>query len=991
MMHSPLSFLEERLARLGNHYQKYLVIIRRFYPELTRALERSGILQQVHLTRASFSPAEEMKLINRLSQDEKTRIHFLSCYYALQFLFMNLRYLDILSLGVAANKRATDIYHQFMMNIGADFRTLTTAYINSLLDIYLPQNRLSEFFICSVGTRSDQDDIDVGIISCDQCDVDALNNAFSKITQHMLVYATPLHLYLSEQVGHQHYTTTISEYQRLLQKRIQNVVIISELLNARLMLGNIQLFEEFNSRVLDRYYYQPDKDMRYHEGFLRGILGEARAMLITPTRLEIVAPKYDGLRLLKSLLYAQKTIRHVPEVNAWDIIQALLIKDPAAKSFYNSMFAVISFFEMFKFLMQQFIMQEETFRLDEIDPEQLDEIASRMGYIQIGKVNAWDQLILDYYRNINETRLLADSLIEDINQHLVDVSGMVRIIDKHGKTLPGSLRSKALMRQLFHTARFFTGVKYWEDVLDYLSSHPQALKNLIVQFESLDKANQQSFIDAIARISGYTQVTVIRLLTLLGKEQQNIPGETLFTRLNNAYLKYIIDQPASLDRLCRIFSYYPHYIHEYLQILPEKHLFSFNRLLTLPLMADELREYQRRLVDLYYIHKCSSKYFQRFFNRILMHYPQYLKFFDDSARLERIARGLLAMVNTEASIENKKKILGDYHDLEFLRIGMDTMRGASLTLTNYDFTELSDSYLKKLFDICLEETNQECDYRIQDIDNFALFTTGGHGRGEAYDDDYDLIAILNSEDEESRKFAVRIISRMNREIARRGLLPHYRLGEILGSYVCMLSQVIGYFSSSNKESFIDLSQFLGARLIIGSLKVEKEIYRQIVERFIFGNKVPYIKQMISEVRNRQKIWLRSVHEGCNIKESKGGLRDIEAIMLILKAYLELAQPNSQNLFATLKERLMVLSPALTDLAEAASILRHMRNMYRIIEAAEDSIHPDHLTNIAQVCLQTGDLPKKNPEEIYAEIINALQKSAAACDYIIQFIEKILWV
>jgi len=279
----PFETLEKRVSALGNHYDKFVVIIKRFKEPLIQALKKSGKLMQIHLIRSSFSPAEEMKIISKLSDDARTKVQFVSCYYALQFLHMNLRNLDILQLGITSESTPTSIYHTFMMKIGHDFRILTSAYINSLLDIYISEDKRPEFFICSVGTRADQDDIDLGIITEDNEDVAELNRAFQRITQDMLVYATPLHLYLSEHVGEQLYTTTISEYVELLEKQIQDVVIISELLNARLIGGSQMLFIKFKKKVVSRYYYSSmRKNIRFHEGFLRGILGEVRALLITP-------------------------------------------------------------------------------------------------------------------------------------------------------------------------------------------------------------------------------------------------------------------------------------------------------------------------------------------------------------------------------------------------------------------------------------------------------------------------------------------------------------------------------------------------------------------------------------------------------------------------------------------------------------------------------------------------------------------------------------
>jgi len=291
--------LEKRIAKHGNHHQKYIFTIKRFKDSLVHALESSGKLMQVHLWQPSVSPLDEMKIIIDLAREEKTRLEYLSCYYALQFLFMNSRSLDVLQLNITAGQTPTDVYYNYMMQIGHDFRKLTTAYLTSLLDVYIPENKYPEFFICSVGTRADQDDIDVGIVTAEGENIEEFNKIFQKIARNMLVYATPLHLYLSEHVGEHIYTTTIPEYKHLFKLQIQDVVIISELLNARKILGSDKLFQKFKKEVISKYFYSPNQDTQFHEGFLRGILGEVRSLLITPPQNDAICPKDDALRIYK--------------------------------------------------------------------------------------------------------------------------------------------------------------------------------------------------------------------------------------------------------------------------------------------------------------------------------------------------------------------------------------------------------------------------------------------------------------------------------------------------------------------------------------------------------------------------------------------------------------------------------------------------------------------------------------------------------------------
>jgi hypothetical protein len=113
----------------------------------------------------------------------------------------------------------------------------------------------------------------------------------------------------------------------LLSKKIQDVVIISELLNARLITGSAKFFSKFKKRILSRYYYHPNENNLYHEGYLRGILGELRAMLLNQPQTDSVAPKYDSIRILKSFLYAKKAILNIKEVNAWEILDRLKHKE----------------------------------------------------------------------------------------------------------------------------------------------------------------------------------------------------------------------------------------------------------------------------------------------------------------------------------------------------------------------------------------------------------------------------------------------------------------------------------------------------------------------------------------------------------------------------------------------------------------------------------------------------------------------------------------
>ena len=979
--------LERRVSTFSNHYQKYLYSISRFKDSLIQALESSGKLMQIRMWRSSSYPAEEMSIIAGLTDDIHTNIQHVSCYYSLQFLHMNFRHLDILALGITSGISLTDVYHQFMMNIGSDFRVLTRAYLETLLDIYLPGRTREDFIICSVGTRADQDDLDLGIITADGSDDVELNKALQKITQHMLVYATPLHLHLSEHVGKQLYTTTIPEYLQLLDEKIQDVVIISELLNATMIIGGDDLFQQFQEEVISRYFYSPLRDIRFHEGFLRGILGEARALMVSPLKTDAISPKDDAIRIIKTIITAKKAIHSVAEQNPWKIIEALKEREPHLASEYDYLLKATSFLEMFKFLLQQFVAQEDLFRLEEIDKKQLALIAQKMGYQPIGAVSAWDQLIIDYYRHVNEVRKLCDFLLEDITDHLSSVSLFVKMLKAAGGVDEESIYQGSLAKDFIENAHFFTGTKYWEDILNLLQSNKALLDTFLDGFEILDETAKDEVIGAYTEWVQHSPITIMRLITILRRKQQNIIGDTISQRMSTAFLQKLEELPYSAEKLCKIFSHYPEYIHEFLQVLAEPQFEHLHRILGKPIADESLEVYQIQLVDLCDIHEWSSQYFHRFFSRVISNHPEYLRSLTSSFQLYEIATGLLAMADAYTGHAEKKQALGDYYDLEFLRVGIGSMRGADLRTTNREFTEFCDNYMKKLFDVCTEEVEWESSTTPPSTDTFAFIAAGGHARGQAYDDDYDLIAIVDTDDENVIRHATRVVTRINREIVKRGLLPHYRLGDILGGFVCPLSQIIEYLSSDDDESFIDLSQLLGARMIVGSNVMKSIFNEKILDRFVFSRKAYYINRMINEIRSRQDLNERCVSESCNLKETSGGLRDIEAAALMLKAYLDIHEPFSQDFFQEIGAEVPEISEELDILSSSLYYLRTIRDLYRITVAAEDSVNPDYLHRVAVIFQQSNRPEWSNSELIMDQLRDTLDKSTSACSTIFDYLQN----
>jgi len=987
-----LPALEARVATLANHHQKYIHILKQHLDSLLDTLESSGNLMKVHLWTSSSHIEEEMTMIAGLSDESQVNVRHVSCYYALQFLHLNFRHQDILTLGISSESTVETVYQQFMMNVGSDFRHLSKAYLKTLLDLYLPDWDRGDFFICGVGTRADQDDIDVGIVTRDDADIEAINRALRDISRDMMIYATPLHHYLSEHIGEHLYSSTISEYVSHLEPEIRDMVIISELIGSRFILGGEALFWEFHDQVTSRYYYDPEWDIRYHEGFLRGILGEARAQFLTPLASDTISPKEDGLRIIKAVLAAKKVIYGLEEVNAWDIIGALRRKEPHHASFYETISRITSFLEILKFQLQMYVAQEDAFRLEEITPELRLQLADKLGYEAIGAVSAWDQLIIDYARGVREARKFSEFMVEDITTHLSSISIFRGMFQREGarKQADGATRPEnSFASEFIEGARFFRGTRYWEDVLIRLAEDQELQDGFVDSLEALDEESRYRVIDEYTEWAPHSPISLMRLITILWKKQENILGDTAAARMTHVFLEKLEQLPYGTERLSRIFTRYPQYIHEFLEHLPEPDFAFFFRIMNRTIADETLEEPLQRLRSLCEVHEWSGHYFGRFFSRVIASHPEYLAHLTDSHQLHEIAIGLLAQADVYPLLNDQKRALGEYYDLEFLRIGLGTMRGTDLRTTNSEFTEFCDNYMRKLFDVCTEEVKRESDHEPPSTDRFAVLAAGGHAREQAYDDDYDIIALVDTDDEDVIRYATRVMTKMNREILKRGLLPQYRLGEILDGFVTPMSKVIAYLESDDDENFIDLSQLLGSRLIVGSERMRATINTEILDRFAISRRREYVTRMVAEVRNRQYITGTCEEDGCNLKEAAGGLRDIEAVALMLKAYLGIHAPLTQDLFHWTRPQLPEIAAELDTLSASLYYLRTIRDLYRITVAAEDTIDPDYLIRIGTIFSRSRRPELSDPERIMEQIDTTLQESMRAIDGVINYLQEAL--
>jgi hypothetical protein len=115
------------------------------------------------------------------------------------------------------------------------------------------------------------------------------------------------------------------------------------------------------------------------------------------------------------------------------------------------------------------------------------------------------------------------------------------------------------------------------------------------------------------------------------------------------------------------------------------------------------------------------------------------------------------------------------------------------------------------------------------------------------------------------------------------------------------------------------------------------------------------------------------------------LRDIEAIALILKAFLGITDPIGKDFFREIKIYLPDLATEIDTLSLSIYNLRTFRDLYRVTVAAEDAINADYLSRLSAIFRQYNHPEWGEVEAIMSQIRRSLEESSKSCDKIIEYL------
>ncbi len=932
--------LLEQAAQFGNHHQKYIQNIERFLPEILTKAEKAGFENRNHFLSLSTNFQQDMSFLKGLSDETRTQLNYLGCYYSLQFLCFNIINTDWLDYQLTYQQSRKTTYKKFILKSGYQLRQLSAAYMHYLLEIFRQDQTIPKFVITGVGTRSDQDDIDVGIVDDGSTGRSWLNQMIHKMGVEMMRFASNLHFHLSEHVGHEAYSASISEYQDLLKEKIGNFVILTEMIGSAYIIGDEKLFNEYQRKVTDKYYYR-GRANRYHEGYLRGIIGEIIDLTSAPYDPNYIHPKHDGLRIIKNLIYAYKVRLNIKEVNPWRILEVIRKTYPHFKREFAILEKSLSFLEIFRYIYQQLVVQEELISTtDDLIKESLQRVAIRLHFHNIGPHLARYQLLQEYTKSIQAFRKVLPVFLEDLTAHLKKISVF-------RKTLTPKSPGKGTLRSLISELSFFQSVHFWDDFFDLM--HERLTKYQDQLFKDISHMSAEERYACVKKMSEWAgnHPEFIFRFCLTAHQLDVIEDIYQLNNLTKYYIHRYKRDPDFLQNLISLFQKKPTLVCRIMQICSASTLESLKKIIFQKTIRGKRSVYQKNLAELIGLITSCSYYYKRFITNTYTNFPNYACYIGDPSMFRKEENKILKHLPFIKSFAERKKQLGHYYDLNFLSLGLETFRGLEVQQINDRFTHFVNKYIQELFQICLREVTSHAREASKIEEHLVIYACGGNGREQAFDDDFDLIIVADQQTPEEMNAMREIIALMNSEMIKRGTLPHFRFSHHFGEYICPFEGLKQLIKSDYAENYIDKSQLLECRPLVGGNGIHDKLLQEIVRELIFSDGKTYIRQMIDEINQRHGS-TTFFHEKCaNIKECTGGLRDIEMIILIYKVFYKLYDTEPYLLLKKFSSRNKNFVNQWKSIKNALLFLQRFRYVYRLSITAEDEIYAEGLDDVAK--------------------------------------------
>lgn len=976
-MSDVLRRLVDRTQPLGNHARKHLRSAEKNGPLLITRLEQAGALQRVPLDRTSPALADAFLQVAEAGRDPEEALLLLGTYYSIQYLHFGSRSLERLAMDLAEKPEPRQAYKSFIRRTEEEFTSLVSAYIRRVLRVLVPPELTAPFVICAVGTRGHQDDIDVAVLDEGGESRKQLDHIFGKLTVQMLRHSSAFDHYLAERVGAEGYCISPEQLAHKLHRGKLDFVVVSELMRAEPLVGTRSLYRRLLREVIAPFVFRPGEDNGRHELYLRSLLGEIRSLLLRPAPPGSINPKDDALRLILTLSLSFKTIEGLTSTRTRELLKQLRSTQPNLRQWIGKLDRSLLFLETLRHVAQLLIAQEE--EIDVQSPrgrEQLNRVAAVMGYEDGIGFRAADHLLVHYQEAVREVREATPPLMEAVTHHLREHSRFGQWT--HGAANPVPTVRPAL--ELALGARAFRGVRFWDDLLEVFADRESGLFEAFVEdFTTMKPEQRRQVATEYADWGRTAPYALFNLLIWMTQRGRTLHGIDAAREITDAYLQRLGRRHEDVRAVARVFRFYPDLTNRLLLTLDREQLGRLMQRLNEPIGDLQVAASRDRLQDLIRIHQRTSRYIKRVLHRLTIRYAATVLALRDDQKLHTLAQGRHAESERQLDREKQKALLGDYYDMEFLRIAIATLRGRKSSMVRKAFTDLTERYLRSTLDVCLRQVEMERGSRMLHRDRLGVFLAGGHARRRPYDEDYDLIALIDSPQEEELKLAEKTIAKLNRQIAKRGIIAQYHISGRFGHFVVSIDQLSRFLEQGEEDMLVCQHQLLGSRLVVGGRRVEKALIERILEPWIFGRKEAFITRVVREIRERREQYRTLPAGHLHLKEMPGGLREIDLILAIAKVRLGLYVPEEEGI----AQRFAEADPARADIYKrlqgAADFLVALRSAYRVSVAASDVIERSFLEEPARILRVRSWAGKTGAQRLFDRILARAEETRHAID------------
>jgi [protein-PII] uridylyltransferase len=284
------------------------------------------------------------------------------------------------------------------------------------------------------------------------------------------------------------------------------------------------------------------------------------------------------------------------------------------------------------------------------------------------------------------------------------------------------------------------------------------------------------------------------------------------------------------------------------------------------------------------------------------------------------------------------------------------LRGRELLI---EHTRIVDAFLSEAFSACPEAKGK-----------MALIALGGYGRAELFPfSDIDVMLLYDPEVEDSVP-----------AVAESVFYPLWDAGMEVGHGVRTVEACL---ADAQKDFFFQVA-LLDARFVHGDDSLFSRLKHEFIHRFLKGRKKTFVKDMIAHRKERHRRFGANAYLlEPNIKESRGGLRDIHAILWTSKVLFGLEDIKS------IEEAGLITKEERIALEDSWDYLLRIRNRLHYIKSRKnDRLFFEYQEEVSSFLGYQDSNNMLGVEHFMKEVYGHLQTVAVTSDLFFENVEEV---